>query len=585
MRHRCELEADLKNAIKERLNLKERIDELWKQATFLEASSTTSEKPSRVNLQSIERGSDRLHIPVSDWRMDVTALLVKVFVLNEEHDRFANSGTKALGPVAGDDETKGISDPEPAQRDGEDGSALIEQYRLTVVETLSKIVVRNAVNEGIKRELLRQYLAVQSKKLRFQYGGNEYRIAVMEAEQRAEDEKKRKLRVAAVAVAAKQMAAIVVRSAVTVGLMMAAEYHYDPWAPLEWPLERWLDAERIVYVTKKQQAAQQSHLLWQKKVVFNSLLAFLRLKRLTVAVKRRIQRAVISQLRLDVFKEKHQILFLRKIQNCSRSFLFRLRFAKTMLAQSDLLDKATQHNRLHLSAKKLPRYLMFWTKWTVLRRKLANCRFNLKERRFMVTFFTWLHLFKVNRTNRIASDKVKMVAILRLQCWFRCCIAKKNVRKLRSFRKIALAAKAYVTRKRFKTMLDFARRLQDYSSLYLSRRAHHRQQRSFIIWRRSFKKVIAFNKIANAVRLDKIRRRWKKWAGYSRWKTRRLGVPATKIQKIVRMSIVKHTILHYYKFKRGLLSLQGLCRRRHCMRIFAYEIYYYRAARSIQRVM
>jgi hypothetical protein len=64
-----------------------------------------------------------------------------------------------------------------------------------------------------------------------------------------------------------------------------------------------------------------------------------------------------------------------------------------------------------------------------------------------------------------------------------------------------------------------------------------------------------------SVRLDKIRRRWKKWLGYSRWKTKRLGIPATKIQAVVRMAGVKHTVLHYYKFRRGLIALQGLCRR------------------------
>ena len=38
-----------------------------------------------------------------------------------------------------------------------------------------------------------------------------------------------------------------------------------------------------------------------------------------------------------------------------------------------------------------------------------------------------------------------------------------------------------------------------------------------------------------SVQLDKIRRRWKKWTGYSRWKMRRLGIPATKLQAMVRM--------------------------------------------------
>jgi hypothetical protein len=107
----------------------------------------------------------------------------------------------------------------------------------------------------------------------------------------------------------------------------------------------------------------------------------------------------------------------------------------------------------------------------------------------MVTWFTWLHVFKMKRMERIAGDKVKMAAVRRLQCWFRVAIARGRVHKLRAFRKIVLAAKAYITRKRFRRQLDFARRLQDYSWLFLSRAAHHATHRAFLTWRRGFNKV------------------------------------------------------------------------------------------------
>ena len=107
----------------------------------------------------------------------------------------------------------------------------------------------------------------------------------------------------------------------------------------------------------------------------------------------------------------------------------------------------------------------------------------------MVTWFTWLHVFKMKRTERIAGDQVKMAAVLQLQCGFRATIARRRVHKLRAFRKIVLAAKAYLTRKRFRLQLDFARRLQDYSWLFLSRAAHHSAHRAFVTWRTGFNKV------------------------------------------------------------------------------------------------
>lgn len=81
------------------------------------------------------------------------------------------------------------------------------------------------------------------------------------------------------AVAAKPLAVAVVQAAVTVGLMLAAEALFDPWAPLDWPLQRWMAAESIAAVEWRRQAAQQRHWRRQKRIVFYSILSFLRLKK------------------------------------------------------------------------------------------------------------------------------------------------------------------------------------------------------------------------------------------------------------------------------------------------------------------
>ncbi len=216
---------------------------------------------------------------------------------------------------------------------------------------------------------------------------------------------------------------------------------------------------------------------------------------------------------MRVFREKHRMMFLRKLQRSCKAFVFRLRFFRSTQTQATLLERGSLQHRLYRTRRSVPRCVAFWRKWAGLRRTLAGCRFNLtvsgrpvpshpvsecakvvvgclsQERRLMVTWFTWLHVFKMKRMERIASDKVKMAAVRRLQGWFRICIARSRVHKLRAFRKIVLAAKAFVTRKRFRRQLEFARRLQDYSCLYLSRAAHHATHRAFLTWRRGFYKV------------------------------------------------------------------------------------------------
>lgn len=187
-----ELETDLKIAMKERVVLKARIDELWTHATVLSASTATATAARKQGPP--ERAADRMHLPASDWREDVREVLLRVLQLNEEHDRNAADGREPASVVAAEEPPALPLGSEEDDEEGADGSAILRQYRTTVVQTLAKIVVRNAVNEGVKRELLRRHLIAQEKRLRFLYGGDEYRLREMERQQREQDDIRQRLR-------------------------------------------------------------------------------------------------------------------------------------------------------------------------------------------------------------------------------------------------------------------------------------------------------------------------------------------------------------------------------------------------------
>lgn len=96
------------------------------------------------------------------------------------------------------------------------------------------------------------------------------------------------------------------------------------------------------------------------------------------AVERRVRRSVLREMRMRVFRQKHRMMFLRRLQRNCRALVFRLRFARSMQQQAALREKGVLQHRRYLTTRSLPRCAAFWKKWAGLRRTLASCRFNLK---------------------------------------------------------------------------------------------------------------------------------------------------------------------------------------------------------------
>ena len=80
---------------------------------------------------------------------------------------------------------------------------------------------------------------------------------------------------------------------------------------------------------------------------------------------------------MRVFREKHRMMSLRKLQRSCKAFVFRLRFFRSTQTQATLLERSSLQNRLYRTRRSVPRCVAFWRKWASLRRTLTGCRFNL----------------------------------------------------------------------------------------------------------------------------------------------------------------------------------------------------------------
>jgi len=177
------------------------------------------------------------------------------------------------------------------------------------------------------------------------------------------------------------------------------------------------------------------------------------------------------------------------------------------------------------------------------------------------------------------------MACTKIQCLARRYIAIKETYLLRVKRIIALLGKRYLSRKKVNILRIYYRRLSDFTESTIFLRAKHLMRNALLLWKNNVHVLFGVLRLSKAVRYDKMRRRFAKWNKVRLYQNRILGYKITPMQSIIRMWLVHHRILKYYKFRRGLLAFQGISRMRPCLARYQHMIFLYRAAKKIQKIM
>ncbi len=102
-------------------------------------------------------------------------------------------------------------------------------------------------------------------------------------------------------------------------------------------------------------------------------------------------------------------------------------------------------------------------------------------------------------------------------------------------------------------------------------------------WRFIFAKSHALSKMFKVLKIHQEQYFFKHWikrsalASKYRWKS------AIILQSAIRMWIIKRYVLNYYSWRRKLIRVQSLARSYLVLKVFRWDIYYYRAAKLIQK--
>lgn len=457
------------------------------------------------------------------------------------------------------------------------------EVRESLIEALARIVARNAINDGKRKYLLHDFLQQKRFDLLLKYGDEEARRKQDERLRKAREERIRQNRLRMTAFMVKTMTPSLVQQVVDTGKSKAAQALYDPWWMLDLDPQKIVSSVVLELVERKFVTSRLRRRWALLRFLFRKLAWPIYVKRITTAHQRWIPwRSLRKWHHLNSLHESSKIL-TRRVQKLVRCFLFKCRLHHHL----QRLDRANisadwQHLKYRMT-KRYPRMLQYLHLYGTLRRRYHETRVALKERRFLICFYTWLDKFKKLQLHKMQQSKKHNVAAICVQCCIRSFLARRRVQKKRALRVVQSAFRRAVARFRFLRMRTYRRRESEVSEYLRYRNEKFVQKQSLLLWLRCTRILKGCRTVASAYVQDKLRKRFHVWSSFTEAKNAYLSTFVVKIQSIFHKAVVFRRFWHFYRWRRAFVKLQGMVRRYQALRRFEYDIYYYRQARTIQR--
>lgn len=609
-----ELESKEAALQKRKKYLEQRVEDLWRKATLNSLPITVDKRRKKFKAklkQSIADVAAEKKVPTveeelaqrhSDWRAVVSDWLIKVVATNlDEDNALKRSVLQKLEKDRMDREAARRAAEEravAAAEEEEQRRMFLEQQQLKrssdihtpgpaqrffILEVLAKVVVRTALRDGLRRASLREYLRIQEHKLLLIYGSDEYKRKHRERLQRERDEREQRRRYLLRVQMARLMSGGIISETMDEAKNRAEISLFDPWSMLDLHPSSWLSPYVVQIVEDLFQLRKATYERKCLKFLFHILKRAYGIKKLRDKLNRRTCKLVLRSIWRDMMGARHLNVCATRIQRAIRCMVYRVRCSRH-LARLNYNDiAATAHDEVRIQAKGV-KYFDHWRRLCNLKYRCKNVIACLKDRRFILTFYIWRDQFKKHKLARISLNAEQLRACISLQAAVRCAIAWRRFRSLWARKKLDALARCYFARQRVQLARESARRLQDYSASVTYIQQDHELRRHFQAWKKSRKVLEGLRHVNAAVEHDKMRRRFAKWVNLAQYRTKRLAKRVIKIQAVGRMWLAQRFVLHYYRWRRGLVAIQSIHRMRLCARQYEYEIFFYRAAKRIQKV-
>lgn len=458
-----------------------------------------------------------------------------------------------------------------------------EEVRFSLIEVLARIVARNAINDGKRKVLLRDFLAQKRHDLLLKYGDEEAHRQQQERLRLLREERIRQERHRMTVFMVKAMSPSLVQQAIDVAKARALQALYDPWWMLDVDPVKFVPATRLAEVETRYVQARRQRRTWLLRILYRVLARPVYMARIAEAHARwQTWRSLRKWHLLHDLNQRSQMLTSR-VQRLARCFLFKCRLRRHLHRLRLAEINADEQRRRFCTETRYPRMMRYWRVYATLRRRYRETRAALSERRFLICFYTWLDKFKKLRFAQMQRSKRHHDAAWRIQMCVRRFLARRRVQRKRAIRRLHAFARIAMARHRLWALRQSRRQRAELESYVRYRQEKCTQRRSLALWRRSKRILDGCYGLQSAYVHDKLRQRWIRWRAFTAARNAYLGAYVVKIQSLFHMAVVFRRYWHFYRWRRAFVKLQGLVRRYQAMQRYVYDIYYYRQAKTIQR--
>ena len=220
-----------------------------------------------------------------------------------------------------------------------------------------------------------------------------------------------------------------------------------------------------------------------------------------------------------------------------------------------------------------------------LRRKFVIVLNLVHDRILALKFYTWKYLYYGCRRRRFEVDLRREFSVKRIQCMFRCWVNRNESKFLLSQLRLVMFFRLSLSKKLFETRKTKCRHLSEISKTIQSSNCLSQINRKYMKWWGVRRVKEGLTKIAALIWRKLIQKRYLKLKEAAAEYHLKYYESIIIIQCTFRMLRVKLSVLSFYRWRKGLILLQAIVRKRIQLAVFLWILRDFRAAQVIQKII